>query len=313
MKLQQLRFLNEVVRRNLNVTQAAATLCTSQSGVSKQIALLEDELGIAIFERSGKRLTGLTEPGREVMAVVARLLNEAANLRRIGQDYGEEPNGCLIVATTHTQARYRLPSVVREFLARYPGVQLRLREGSPSQIVEWLKAGEAEIGIATECLAEAPKLLAFPTYQWSHQIVVPDGHPLVGMDNIGLAELASWPLVSYDAAFAGRQQIDRAFASAGLQPTFVLTAVDADVIKRYVELGLGVGLVAEMAYDADRDAGLVSRSATHLFGHQLTRLAIRRGTRLRKFDYAFIELFAPNLTPNVVRRSLEGGGQDALL
>lgn len=313
MKLQQLRFLNEVVRQNLNVTQAASTLCTSQSGVSKQIALLEEELGIAIFERSGKRLTGLTEPGREVMTVVARLLSEVANLRRIGQDYGEEPNGCLIVATTHTQARYRLPNVAREFLARYPGVQLRLREGNPAQIVEWLAAGEAEIGIATERLAEAPKLLAFPTYQWSHRIVMPAGHPLAGMENIGLAELARWPLISYDAAFAGRLQIDRAFASAGLQPIFVLTAVDADVIKRYVELGLGVGLIAEMAFDAERDLGLVSRPAAHLFGSQVTRLAIRRGIRLRKFDYAFIEMFAPNLAPNVVRRSLEGGGQDVLL
>jgi LysR family cys regulon transcriptional activator len=310
MNIQQLRYLHEIARRRLNVSAAAAALYTSQPGVSRQIRLLEEELGITVFERSGKRLTGITEPGRQVLAIVARILEDVGNLKRVGEDYAGEASGTLDVATTHTQARYVLPPVVKRFMERYPRVRLRLHQGNPQQVADWVGDGTADIGIATESLEGQPGLVTLPCYQWSHLVVVPRGHPLLERKGITLAMLAEWPLITYDPTFTGRTKIDRAFERAGVAPNIVLTAVDSDVIKTYVELGLGIGIIAEMAFDPARDTALATLAAGHLFSSNTTRLAIRRTAWLRRFDFAFIELFAPRLSENIVRATLKGGGED---
>lgn len=310
MNIQQLRYVHEVARRGLNVSEAAAALHTSQPGVSKQLRMLEEELGVTIFTRSGKRLTGITEPGRQVLAIVARMLEDAGNLKRVSADYAEEASGTLEVATTHTQARYLLPPVVKRFVHAYPRVRLHLHQGNPQQVAAWIAEGTADIGIATEALEEDPRLITLPCYQWSHLIVVPRGHPLMKRKGITLATLAAWPLITYDPTFTGRTKIDHAFARAGIAPNIVLTAVDSDVIKTYVELGLGVGIIAEMAFDPQRDKKLAALTANHLFESNTARLAIRPTTWLRRFDYAFIELFAPHLTRPVIERTLRGGGVD---
>jgi len=310
MNIQQLRYLHEIARRRLNVSAAAAALYTSQPGVSRQVRLLEEELGITVFERSGKRLTGITEPGRQVLAIVARILEDVGNLKRVGEDYAGEASGTLDVATTHTQARYVLPPVVKRFMERYPRVRLRLHQGNPQQVADWVGDGTADIGIATESLEGQPGLVTLPCYQWSHLVVVPRGHPLLERKGITLAMLAEWPLITYDPTFTGRTKIDRAFERAGVAPNIVLTAVDSDVIKTYVELGLGIGIIAEMAFDPARDTALATLAAGHLFSSNTTRLAIRRTAWLRRFDFAFIELFAPRLSENIVRATLKGGGED---
>lgn len=310
MNIQQLRYLHEIARRGLNVSEAAAALYTSQPGVSKQIRLLEEELGITIFERSGKRLTGITEPGRQVLAIVARLLEDLGNLKRIGADYAGQTSGTLDVATTHTQARYLLPPVVKRFMAAWPDVRLRLHQGNPPQVASWVADGTADIGIATESLEGQPHLVTLPCYQWSHLVVVPRGHPLLEQAGVTLAMLAEWPLITYDSSFTGRTKIDRAFERAGIAPNIVLTAVDSDVIKTYVELGLGVGIIAEMAFDPARDTALAALAAGHLFESNTTRLAIRRSTWLRRIDYAFIEMFAPHLTRQTIERVLAGGSSE---
>ncbi len=310
MNLQQLRYLHEVARQGLNVSNAAVALYTSQPGVSKQIRLLEEELGVTIFTRSGKRLTGITEPGRQVLDIVTRMLEDAGNLKRVGEDYADEASGTLDVATTHTQARYLLPPVVKRFMERYPRVHLRLHQGNPPQVAEWVTNGSADIGIATEALAGQAKLVTLPCYQWSHLVIVPRGHPLLEQKSMTLALLAQWPLITYDPTFTGRTKIDRVFERAGVAPNFVLTAVDSDVIKTYVELGLGIGIIAEMAFDPTRDTALATLAASHLFESNTTRLAIRHGAWLRRFDFDFIELFAPQLSENMVRATLKGGGED---
>lgn len=310
MNLQQLRYLYEVTRQGLNVSSAAAALYTSQPGVSKQIRLLEEELGVTIFTRSGKRLTGITEPGRQVLDIVMRMLEDASSLKRIGEDYIGEACGTLDVATTHTQARYLLPPVVKRFMDRYPRVRLRLHQGNPLQVAEWVANGSADIGIATEALAGQTRLVTLPCYQWSHLVITPRNHPLLAQKNITLVQLAQWPLITYDPTFTGRTKIDRVFERAGVTPNFVLTAVDSDVIKTYVELGLGVGIIAEMAFDPSRDSALAALAASHLFESNTTRLAIRRSIWLRQFDFAFIELFAPQLSRKLVETTLKGGSKD---
>jgi LysR family cys regulon transcriptional activator len=311
MNLQQLRYLHEITRCNLNISEAAASLYTSQPGVSKQVRLLEEELGVTIFERAGKRLTGITEPGRQVLAITARILADAGNLKRVGEDHAGDASGTLDVATTHTQARYLLPPVVKAFMARYPRVRLRLHQGNPHQVAEWVARSEADIGIATEALDRVPQLVTMPCYQWSHTVVVPRAHPLLADDKaLDLITLSHWPLITYDPTFTGRTRIDHAFERAGIPPNVVLTAVDSDVIKTYVELGLGVGIIAEMAFDATRDSALAALSARHLFEANTTRLAVRRDIHLRQFDYTFIELFAPQLTRKMVETTLKGGGED---
>ncbi len=308
MKLQQLRYIVEIQRQGLNVSEAAETLYTSQPGISKQVKLLEDELGVAIFERSGKRFTGVTEPGQVVLTIAERILREAENLKRASADFATGDTGRLVLAATHTQARYALPVVVRDFVAQHPRVKLEMHQGSPVQIAEWVVAGEVDIGIATESLDQYSQLITLPVQQWNHCVIAPDGHPILKSQPLALAELARWPLITYDTAFTGRSRINRAFERIDVQPNIALTALDADVIKTYVSLGLGLGIIAGLAFDAQRDSGLVALDASHLFESNTTRLALRRGSYLRRYDYDFITLFAPHLSRRVVDMALQGGG-----
>jgi LysR family cys regulon transcriptional activator len=310
MKLQQLRYLVEVARHGLNVSEAAEALHTSQPGVSKQIKLLEDELGVIVFERSGKRLTSVTEPGRAILDIAERILREAENMKRVGEEFSDGESGGLVIATTHTQARYALPSVVARFVEKHPKVRLSMHQGSPTQIAEWTLKGEADIAIATEALDQYPQLLMLPCYQWTHCVIAPDGHPVLDGRPLSLAELARWPLITYDSAFAGRSRINAAFERAHLTPNVVLAAIDADVIKTYVSLGLGLGIIAHQAYDVVRDAGLQALEAGQLFGSNTTRIGLRRGTHVRRFDYDFIELFAPQLTRRAVDMAMVGHGEE---
>lgn len=309
MKLQQLRYIVEIQRRGLNVSEAAETLFTSQPGISKQVRLLEEELGVTIFERSGKRFTGVTEPGKVVLTMAERILKEAENLRRVGQEYARESSGSLVLAVTHTQARYALPLVVRDFVARHPQVRLEIHQGSPTRIADWVLAGEADIGIATEALDQYEHLVTLPVRQWSHCVIVPEGHPVAACSPLNLVELARWPLITYDVAFAGRSRINRAFERLDLKPNIALTALDSDVIKTYVGLGLGLGIISALAFDPVRDSGLVALDASHLFESNTTRLALRRGTYLRAYEYDFIHLFAPHLDRRVVEMAMQGGGE----
>jgi LysR family cys regulon transcriptional activator len=306
MNLQQLRYVREAVRSGLSLTVAAERLHTSQPGVSRQIRQLEEELGVELFVRHGKRFTALTEPGRALAQIVERVLQETENLRTAAADFREQDSGALTIAVTHTQARYALPHVVAEFKRRYPGVHLSLLQGSPSQIAEMTLSGTADIGIATEALVNYPRLLALPGYTWHHGVIVPRDHPLAREPRLSLEALARYPLITYDPAFAGRSHIDEAFAARDIEPDIVLAAIDSDVIKTYVELGLGVGIVAAMAFDPRRDADLCMLDAGHLFRTNTTRIALLRGRRLRRFTYAFIELFAPRLTRALVDRAMAG-------
>ncbi len=310
MKLQQLRYIVEIQRQGLNVSEAAETLFTSQPGISKQVKLLEDELGILIFERSGKRFTGVTEPGKAVLNIAERILREAENLKRASAEFATGDSGRLVLAATHTQARYALPLVVRDFVTQHPTVKLELHQGSPTQIAEWVVNGEADLGIATEALDQYPQLVTLPVRQWSHCVIAPEGHPILQSQPLSLAELAKWPLITYDTAFTGRSRINRAFERIGAVPNVALTALDADVIKTYVSLGLGLGIISALAFDAQRDSGLAALDASHLFESNTTRLALRRGTYLRRYDYDFIGLFATHLTRRVVDMALQGGGAE---
>ncbi|MDR3352395.1 MAG: CysB family HTH-type transcriptional regulator [Zoogloeaceae bacterium] len=309
MKLQQLRYVVEVVRRDMNVSEAATALFTSQPGVSKQIRLLEDELGITIFERSGKRFTGITEPGRAIVERAEHILFEAENIRRLGKDHSDGDSGTLVIAATHTQARYALPPAVKAFVDRHPGVQLILHQGTPFQIAGWVEKGEADIGIATEYLEAQPGLVTLPVRQWHHCVIAPLGHPILKEHPLSLRALARWPLVTYDSAFTGRSSINRAFERQGLAPRVVLTALDADVIKTYVILGLGLGIIADLAFDPERDTRLDCRMARDLFETNMTRIALRRGIFPRRFEYDFISLFAPHLDRRAIEWALRGNGE----
>lgn len=309
MNFQQLRYVREAVRQGLNLTEAANRLHTSQPGVSKQILEFERELGVDIFVRRGKRLVAVTEPGQAVVKIIDRVLLEVDNLRQVGREFKEEQSGVLTIATTHTQARYALPRVVTEFKRRYPGVHLHLHQGSPPQVAQMALNGEADIAIATESLANYPRLLALPAYTWSHCVVVPLGHPLAGRVSLTLEDLAAHPIVTYDPTFTGRSRIDEAFAAKGLQPEIALSAIDSDVIKSYVELGLGIGIIASMAFDPARDKGLKRIEAGHLFHRNTTRVAIKRGAYLRGFAYEFIELFSAPLTRSAIEKALAGEGE----
>jgi len=306
MKIQQLRFLCEISRQDLSVSAAAEALHTSQPGVSRQIKDLEQELGVEIFVRHGKRLTALTEPGRAVLAIAERILAEAANMKRAGEEFANEKLGSLTIATTHTQARYALPKAVAAFKRRYPDVQLVIHQGNPTQICELVLRGEAEFAIATEQIALYPELVSLPCYQWNRCVVVPSRHPLSKLKPLTLEAVARFPIVTYDFAFANRSLVEKAFEQRGLQPKVVLTALDADVIKTYVELGLGVGIMAAMAYNAKRDRGLKALDASHLFESSTTRLGIKRGAYLRRYAYEFIELFAPHLPRSIVEPAVMG-------
>ena len=306
MKIQQLRYLSEVARRDLSVSAAAEALFTSQPGISKQIKALEEELGIEISARHGKRLTALTEPGRAVLAIAERILAEAANLKRAGEEFANEKLGTLTIATTHTQARYALPKAVAAFKRRYPDVQLVIHQGNPTQICEQVLAGEADMGVATEMISLYPELVSLPVYQWNRCVVVPPKHALLKESPLTLEKLAEHPIVTYDFAFANRSLVQKAFEVRGLKPHVVLSAQDSDVIKTYVELGLGVGILAKMAFDPKRDLNLRAIDASHLFESSTTRLGIKRGAYLRRYAYEFIEMFAPQLPRGVVERSVVG-------
>jgi len=308
MNFQQLRSVREAVRHGFNLTEVAQALHTSQPGVSRQIRELEDELGVEIFVRAGKRLTGLTPPGGAVLPIVERLLHDADNLKRAGADYAQQDHGPLSIAATHSQARYALPAAVRDFREQHPEVQLRLHQGSPRQIAELLLAGEADIGIATQAIADYDEIVALPCYRWTHAVVVRRDHPLAAEAAQGTAltleRLADFPIVTYEPGFTGRSQIDDAFAQQGLGFDLVISAMDADVIKTYVELGMGVGLLSSIAYDDRRDLRSRAIDPRHLFAASITRLALRRSSYLRSYVFDFIEGFAPTLTRAVVERAL---------
>ena len=310
MKLQQLRYLVEVERRGLNISAAAEALHTSQPGVSKQIAMLEDELGVMIFERAGKRLVDITAPGRTILLMARRVLAEAANMKRVGEDFAAEDVGQLSIATTHTQARYTLPPVIQRFVGSHPNIRLHIQQGSPEQVAGWILDRSADLGIATEALDRYDDLLTLPCFQWAHLVVTPQGHPLLAHQPLTLTALAAYPLITYDATFTGRSRIDRAFERQQLRPNVMLTAIDSDVIKTYVALGLGVGIIAEMAFDAERDAALAALPAAHLFEGNTTRVAFRRDAWLRRHEYDFMQFLAPQLTRPVIEATLRDEGAD---
>jgi LysR family transcriptional regulator, cys regulon transcriptional activator len=311
MNLHQLRFVQEAVRRNLNLTETAKALFTSQPGVSKAILELEEELGVDIFARHGKRLKRVTEPGQAVLKSVDIILREVANLKRIGEEFSKQDAGTLSIATTHTQARYFLPGPVATLRERFPKVQVVLHQGMPEQVARMLLDDVAEIGLATEALAAHPELVTLPCYEWQHVMVVPAGHPLARVERPTLEQLAAYPLVLYHSTVTGRPRIDQAFARARLSPTLALEAIDSDVIKTYVRLGLGVGIVTELAMREDPVGGeLAWRPLGHLFGANVTRVAFKRGAYLRHFVHAFAELLSPQLSAPLIARAMSGGGTD---
>jgi LysR family transcriptional regulator, cys regulon transcriptional activator len=302
MNFQQLRIIRETVRRNYNLTDVANALFTSQSGVSKHIKDLEDELGVELFVRRGKRLLGLTDPGKELAEIVERILLDTANIKRLGEQFASSDRGELNIATTHTQARYAMPQAVAQFRKVFPHVHLVLHQGSPQEIATMLLDGRADVGIATESLADNPDIAAFPYHSWNHAVVVPKGHELEKVKPLTLEAIAEWPIITYHEGFTGRPAIDSTFAKAGLAPDIVMAALDADVIKSYVGLGLGIGIVASIAFDHDRDDGLRLLESKHLFPLSTSRIALRRGRYLRGYAYRFIELCAPTLTEAHVRK-----------
>ena len=310
MNLQQFRYVTEVARRRLNVSEAAAALHTSQPGVSKQIRSLEEELGTEIFVRQGRRFIAITDAGAEIIRALERILAEIANLRAIGEEFAATSRGHLAVAVTHTQARYALPAVVTAFKRRYPEVKLKLLQGNPHQLARMVVGGEADIAIATEALDEYEELVALPGYQWHHCVVVPSGHELTRAKPLTLEAIARFPIVTYDPTFAGRGAIDRAFAARGLAPEVALSALDSDVIKSYVSLGLGVGIISQRAFREGKEEGLAAIGSSHLFPAQTTRIAYRRGAYLRAYTMEFIRLFAPGLTASDIARAEAGAGSD---
>ena len=311
MNLHQFRFVQEAVRRNLNLTETAKALHTSQPGISKAILELEEELGVDIFARHGKRLRRVTEPGQLVLKSIELILREVANLRRIGDEFSMQDAGTLSIATTHTQARYFLPEPVAQLRKRYPRVQVVLHQGMPEQVARMLLDDVAEIGIATESLADYAELVALPCYEWQHVLVVPTGHPLAAVERPTLEQLAAFALVLYHPTVTGRTRIDQAFARARLKPTVALEAIDSDVIKTYVRVGLGVGIVTELAMRTEPpEPDLVWRPLGHLFGANMTRVAFKRSAYLRHFVLAFAEMLSPRLTGALIERAMAGQGTD---
>jgi LysR family cys regulon transcriptional activator len=306
MNLHQLRFVREAVRQNYNLTEAAKALHTSQPGVSKAIIELEEELGVDIFARHGKRIRGLTEPGQAVLKSVELIMQEIDGLKRLGKEFAAQDSGSFTIATTHTQARYALPKVVQAFTQKYPKVRLSLLQGNPKQIAEMVLKDQADLAIATEAISDIGGLITIPCYQWEHIVVVPPDHPLLKVKAVTLEEIAAYPLITYDAAFAGRAKIDHAFGLRSLTPDVLLEAIDADVIKTYVELGLGVGIIAGMAYDAERDKGLAAIPVGHLFGTNVSRVALKQGAYLRGYVYTFIELLTPTLNRKLIEQLMSG-------
>jgi len=304
MKLQQLKYIWEVARHELNVTATAESLFTSQPGISKQIRMLEDELGVQIFHRSGKHLTEITPAGNPIVRMAGEILDKVENVRQIAQEYSDQDRGTLSIATTHTQARYLLPDVISEFIRRYPDVALHMHQGTPVQIAEMASKGKVDLAIATEALELFENLIMLPCYRWNRSVIVKHDHSLANEDKLTLEKLAEYPIVTYVFGFTGRSQLDDAFNAEGYVPKVVFTAADADVIKTYVKLGIGVGIVASMAFDPEIDNELVAIDASHLFEASTTKIGLRRGTFLRGYMYEFIELFAPHLNKALVDEAL---------
>jgi len=305
MKLQQLKYIWEVARHDLNVSATAESLFTSQPGISKQIRMLEDELGVQIFQRSGKHLTEVTPAGIAIVKMAGEILDKVENVRQIADEFSDKNRGALSVATTHTQARYMLPSVISEFIGRYPDVALHVHQGTPVQISEMASKGRVDLAIATEALELFENLIMLPCYRWNRSVIVKHDHPLANEDKLTLEKLAEYPIVTYVFGFTGRSQLDDAFNAKGYVPKVVFTAADADVIKTYVKLGIGVGIVASMAFDPEIDNELVAIDASHLFEASTTKIGLRRGTFLRGYMYEFIELFAPHLNKVLVDEALK--------
>lgn len=311
MNLHQFRFVQEAARRNLNLTETAKALFTSQPGVSKAILELEEELGIDIFSRHGKRLRSITEPGQQVLACIEIILREVGNLKRIGEEYSRQDSGTFSIATTHTQARYVLPAPVAQLRKQLPQLRVSLHQGSPDQVARMLLDESADLGLATESLTQYPDLVTLPCYEWQHVMVVPREHPLASVERISLDHLAAEPLVSYHPSFTGRTRIDKAFAARHLTPNVVLEAIDADVIKTYVRLGMGVGIVAEMAMrEEPADSDLVARPLGMLLGSNVTRLAFKRGAYLRNYVYTFAELLSERLSRKLIEKAMSGDATD---
>jgi LysR family transcriptional regulator, cys regulon transcriptional activator len=311
MNLHQFRFVQEAARRNLNLTEAAKALHTSQPGVSKAIIELEEELGVEIFARHGKRLKRITEPGQHVLRSIELIMREVGNLKRIGEQFSAQDSGTLSLATTHTQARYVLPPAVARLREAYPKVNVSLHQGSPAQVARMLIDEVAEIGIATESLSDYQELVTLPCYEWQHVLVMPLAHPLAGKERITLEDLAAEPIITYHPSFTGRTRIDAAFAQRKLQPRIALEAIDSDVIKTYVRLGLGVGIVAEMAVrDEPQNADLAVRPLGSLLGQNIARVAFKRGAYLRNFVYRFAELLSDRLDRNLIAKAMSGQAND---
>ena len=304
MKLQQLRYIWEVAHHDLNVSATAQSLFTSQPGISKQIRLLEDELGVEVFARSGKHLTHVTPAGEVILELAGEILRKADSIKRVAQEFSNERSGTLSIATTHTQARYVLPGIIKEFMNSYPDVSLQMQQGTPMQIAEMAAEGTVDFAIATEALELFSDLIMLPCFKWNRCIVVPRDHPLAQLNKLTLEAVAAHPIVTYTFGFTGRSKLDDAFNSMGLTPKVIFTAVDADVIKTYVRLGLGIGIIAGLAYDEDIDTDLVKLDASHLFASSVTSLGFRKGTFLRGYMYDFIVELAPHLTEDIVREAL---------
>ena len=310
MNLHQFRFVQEAARRNLNLTETAKALHTSQPGVSKAIIELEEELGIEIFARHGKRLKRITEPGQHVLQSIELIMREVGNLKKIGEQFSTQDSGTLSIATTHTQARYVLPLPVAKLREKYPKVNISLHQGAPDQVAKMLLDDTAEIGIATESLSAYEDLVTLPCYEWQHVLVLPLDHPLAAKDNLSLADIASEPLITYHPSFTGRSRIDQAFAAKKITPRIALEAIDSDVIKTYVRLGLGIGIVAEMAVQDDPVKDLAVRPLGTLLGMNVARVAFKRGAYLRQFVYQFAEMLSDRLTAPLVARAMSGPVND---
>lgn len=304
MKLQQLRYIWEVAHHGLNVSATAQSLYTSQPGISKQIRLLEDELGVEVFVRSGKHLTQVTKAGEAILKSAGEILSKVEGIKQMAQEFSDPNRGSFSVGTTHTQARYALPSVVSEFVKQFPDVSMHLHQASPAQIAEMVSEGHVDMAIATEALDNRPELMVFPCYSWNRVVVVPKDHPLCKLQQLSLSDLVRYPIVTYVPGYTGRSALDRAFTQQGLLPRIVFTATDADVIKTYVRMGLGIGVIAKMAFDEQADHDLVAINVDHLFEPSVTKIALRRGTFMRSYMYDFIELFAPHLTRDLIDQAV---------
>ncbi|SFJ79686.1 CysB family HTH-type transcriptional regulator [Methylophaga sulfidovorans] len=304
MHLHQLRYIREIVRNDLSISKAAKVLKTSQPSVSNQLQQLEEELRLKVFERRGKRLVAITPMGKNILEIAERVLRDVQNIESLADESHDEEHGTLSIGTTQTQALYALPNSIKAFSERYPNIHLNMLQGSPKEIAELAAVGEIDLAIATETLDQNPDLITFPCYDWNRTIVVPDNHPLLSEKILTLEAVAKYPILTYMMEFTGRAQQDQSFKNRGLKPNVIFTATDADVIKKYVGIGLGIGIIASMAFDTKKDRPLKEIDASHLFQPSTTLLAFRRGCYLRGYTYAFIECFAPHLTKEVIEQRL---------